>query len=738
VTSITVRTAMLAVLAACGLAACSGSNPGSLPAAPVGSNAPQTAQTALRIVIDGPRHATAHLPRRPRYVSPSTNGLSIQVWQHGVAHTPANALVNAVVDVSSGSAACHGQTGFPRTCTASFGLAPQSDDFAVNAYDTRPSGNVIPPGAHLLAAGAATIAVTAGINNALTVFLGGVVSGFAATASFVSLPNAGTPATVALVVKPTDFGNNAIVAGSNDPLANPIRVSLAETGGIGHANLALNGGTPSSTVTIAHTTDTLQLVYDGAASPGYGIVVTMTAPSVAGFGGASATVDVSPLFVSTAFYRPSSNTLTLPLGITTPVTLTELNAPAGQLYAATPSAGCSGIATAAAAGGTGAKAIVNVATTDTVSAGACTMTFSDHITLVAVPVRNGTSSLYLNEFPLAVAKSDPGEITAGPDGALWFTEIRGWVGRIPVNATPGSGSQIQEYPAGATSSLAGITTGPDGQLWFAECGTSDIAKIPVTATPGSGTQITQYSATTTAPFAITTGPDGNVWYGDFNANVVKRMGPSGTVIGSYLTSNPFIDGLVTGPDGALWFTECDATGFIGRITTAGVLKEFGQSRGLQAGGEPNGITAGSDGNIWFTDSDNSSPAIGRVTIGTGAIVEFPLPANAEPITIVSGSDGALWFIDFGNGAIGRIPTNATVANPQVTEYPIPTANSAPTGLTVGPDGALWFAECFGNKIGRLSTNGADIRSTFLPSKGHVMSSARYRSVRAARRRRGMV
>src|SRR5438552_483215 len=78
-----------------------------------------------------------------------------------------------------------------------------------------------------------------------------------------------------------------------------------------------------------------------------------------------------------------------------------------------------------------------------------------------------------------------------------------------------------------------------------------------------------------------------------------------------------LDGITTGPDGNLWFTEAD-TNLIGRITPAGVIREFG---GLTASSSPSGITAGPDGNLWFTESDGNR--IGRIT-PSGVVREFPV------------------------------------------------------------------------------------------------------------------
>jgi hypothetical protein len=65
------------------------------------------------------------------------------------------------------------------------------------------------------------------------------------------------------------------------------------------------------------------------------------------------------------------------------------------------------------------------------------------------------------------------EITAGPDGNLWFTESRAnKIGRITPSGT------IDEFPVPTAKSLPfGITAGPDGNLWFTESKANKIGRI---------------------------------------------------------------------------------------------------------------------------------------------------------------------------------------------------------------------------------------------------------------------
>ena len=225
-------------------------------------------------------------------------------------------------------------------------------------------------------------------------------------------------------------------------------------------------------------------------------------------------------------------------------------------------------------------------------------------------------------FPVPTAGSSPLAITAGPDGALWFIEASGnKIGRI---TTAGA---IAEYPVPtANSGLFGITAGRDGALWFTESAVTQLGRITTAGV------ITEYPVQPqTGVGAITTGPDGAIWF--MHNNQIVRM----TTPGSF-TEYPelgIVTAIAAGPDGALWagLDSCE----IRRITTAGVTTTYPLSRCTQI----NGIASGADGAMWFTEADGN---LGRVTTA-GAFTLYPSPGGPGGIT--AGPDGELWFTEHG-------------------------------------------------------------------------------------------
>jgi virginiamycin B lyase len=660
-----VRLTSLALLFA--LAACAGG--GALPGISGGvsgesmqasrEEAQRRVPVALHVVI-GRAHKRHRIGRSPKFVSPGTNGLAVAVYPHGAAHTAANLVTAAVVDVSSGSAACGGHVGFPRTCTASVKLAPtsagQGYDVVVDTYDASPTASGSLAGAHLLGAGAlSNAAVALGKANDLVVYVSGVIASLTGLPAGVSLPGDGNPHTLGIVIDPEDFGNHAITAGANDPFANPISVTLKETGGSGNMQLSLNGGTPGSQVTVSHSSDSVQVIYNGVGQTFYGATVTLTAPAVSGFGGATESMNVSPMVLlasgSAAHYAIPPYLVLNGNGDFATIYETELNPPAGATYSATPSH-CSSIVDTTAVKPLyfGIPGFIAFAR-PTASQNGCTIAVSDGMSTVTLLVINQyTGSLgspKITEFGTPALMASPTGITVGPDGAMWFYEnIAGVGGRIARIDATGTSPTLTDYPLPTAQGPVypgGIAVGPDDNFWFTGY--------------GEGSQL------------------GNV-----------STGGTGTVWANTASTDP--KNIVQGSDGAMWFTEWGAAGNqIGRITTNGTVTVSGT---IGAGSlKLSGITLGSDGNAWFTEC--GAGIIGKITPNM-QVTQMVLASGSQPVSITSGPDGALWFTDQGKNAIERIPTSATPADLQLSKYTGATG-SHPSGITTGPDGALWFTEC---------------------------------------------
>ena len=320
----------------------------------------------------------------------------------------------------------------------------------------------------------------------------------------------------------------------------------------------------------------------------------------------------------------------------------------------------------------------------------------------------------------------PYGITAGRDGALWFTNsggggLGGTIGRMTTGGT------FSVFKGNGMYAPNGIVSGPDGALWFANSGggtgNPSFSSIGRIATNGA---ITYYSdpadiaqPNVAQPFAIITGPDGNLWFtnnGWGGGDMIGRITPSGT-LSSYATSGGAAVGITNGPDGAVWFTSPGGQSSgpaIGRITTDGRVTRFPDGGGTGPAG-PNQITTGPDGALWFTDVGSyddqgnllRGPSIGRVTTN-GTFSFYTDPRIQNPQSIVTGPDGYIWFTNVGSydeqgnpvdGSIGRISTSGRL------KFFTDSSIVSPYGLTVGPDRNLWFTNNAPGNIGRITTTG---------------------------------
>jgi virginiamycin B lyase len=296
----------------------------------------------------------------------------------------------------------------------------------------------------------------------------------------------------------------------------------------------------------------------------------------------------------------------------------------------------------------------------------------------------------IQEFPLPprALHAVPSGITSGPDGALWFTELQGGIGRITTSG------QITELPCPMCKAQA-IVTGPDGHLWFIASGINAVGRLSVDGV----LQLFMLPTADSAPFGIAAGPDGNVWITETNTSRIGRFVPNGKLVEFPTPSTGAMpSGIVAGTDGNLWFTE-PGVGRFGIIDVMGGTRELPNSPIVAA----HGMALGGDGNIWFTVPPTNQ--VGTID-ASGIVTLFPtLTLNAVlPWTIARGPRGELWYTrelarnHF--GALARLALDSSQSE-FLLPHPSPGVASLIGDMTTGPDGALWFTESSDDIIGRL-------------------------------------
>ena len=236
-----------------------------------------------------------------------------------------------------------------------------------------------------------------------------------------------------------------------------------------------------------------------------------------------------------------------------------------------------------------------------------------------------TSNCQYAEFTIPTASAGPSGLTADQSGNLWFAEFN--AAKITKMTIGGA---FTEYPTGLSGSapVAAAIAG-DNSVWYLDSGRNSVGHLTF---PGGVPTFVDYGIPTNPadPVSMTLGPDGALWFTELGIGSLTgcQIGRITTGASPSITEyrlkfpQPSPDGDVclgiTSVGGAIWFAEAD-TGVIGRVTTAGVVTEYGiPGNGTTA----LFVTGGPDGNLWFTDggfdpniSGVGTNQIGRVKIG---------------------------------------------------------------------------------------------------------------------------
>ena len=116
-----------------------------------------------------------------------------------------------------------------------------------------------------------------------------------------------------------------------------------------------------------------------------------------------------------------------------------------------------------------------------------------------------------------------------------------------------------------------------------------------------------------------------------------------------------------------------------------------------------------DGSIWWAGQWGN--LVGRIDRATGAMTEYPLPANAMPHTVVLDAAGNVWYTGNKNGTIGKLDPGTG----EITEYKMPDpAATDPHTAVFDQDGILWFTLQQANMLGRLDPATGETRLVTMP------------------------
>ncbi len=254
-------------------------------------------------------------------------------------------------------------------------------------------------------------------------------------------------------------------------------------------------------------------------------------------------------------------------------------------------------------------------------------------------IRRITTSGVITEFPTGREDTAHGVgIVAGRDGNLWFAvgadTSPNRIGRV----TP-SGS-FTEFPIPTGYWPWYIAAGPDGALWFTELEANRIGRI---TTAG---EITEFPVPTleSQPWGIVAGLDEHLYFTERAGNKIGRITTSGTITEFPIpTPRAGPEGIALGPDGAIWFTENSANK-IGRISigplacesdattlclNGGRFRVTADWRTLTASGTGIAVALTSDsGYFWFFDAANVEVLV-KALNGCGFRPHLAVAARAD-------------------------------------------------------------------------------------------------------------
>ena len=231
----------------------------------------------------------------------------------------------------------------------------------------------------------------------------------------------------------------------------------------------------------------------------------------------------------------------------------------------------------------------------------------------------------ITEKAVPTANAQPYDIVYDPvDGNLYFTE---WaadkVGRInPITRA------VSEYPIPTPRAFPeSITVNSSGNIWFVEPSVKKLAEL----SPSDPSVINEYNVLGDEG-GIVAGPDGNIWFSEVVNSVseIAVFSPSSdTIIARYPAASALA--MTVGPDDNIWFT--DYSGYIGMITTAGVVTEYPVPNA-----HPEVITPAPDGNLWFTATGSTGypNVIGVVTLSAASIPSQLAVMTRPPNTVAAG------------------------------------------------------------------------------------------------------
>ena len=283
------------------------------------------------------------------------------------------------------------------------------------------------------------------------------------------------------------------------------------------------------------------------------------------------------------------------------------------------------------------------------------------------------------EYSLPAGDFSPRGLVAGPDGSMWLSVDQD-VSRPEYTQAPSA--IVRVAPDGTSStyvvpdgfSVTSMTAGPDGAFWFTATGGLVGTEVGRLTVDGAFSTI-ELTAGVGGARDITAGPDGDLWflstsYDDFSITTsVVRMTVDGTIAGQFIIPVQGVGYDLSDPN---------------LNPDQGSAGEFRASLPLVIEFDAGDLTAASDGNLYYDVGDN----LYQLT-SSGTITAIPLASHYDVARgLTDGPDGDLWFTQtrpFGGpaGELDRLDLGGPVTKVKPSQSPISTP-IVPSSPYVGP------------------------------------------------------
>jgi virginiamycin B lyase len=319
----------------------------------------------------------------------------------------------------------------------------------------------------------------------------------------------------------------------------------------------------------------------------------------------------------------------------------------------------------------------------------------------------------VRELNLPQDLGSPQSITIDKDGRLWFTEK---VGKKLTMYDPDK-KVFASYALPASWGSVGfsqVTAGPDGALWFTVNRWAEGSEEPHMLgrfEPAEGFFTKLAVPNKAIPQELMVDQAGVVWFFAANKNHLYRIDPKSFALKGYPipTANGHPRSLAAGHDGRIWFVEANANKIGAFIPEREQFREYDV---LTSFSTPGRLAIDGRGRVWFVQM--TANRIGVFSPDQNRFDEVIVPTSGSaPVALASDDQGNIWFLEYKGNKVGVFNSESAVFR----EYDIPTYGSLPSEMVLDRGRSmLWFTQSAtdAKRLGMLSLEEA-LRGESKPS-----------------------